>query len=289
MAGTSALVEKIGYLLTGLQGRLGTKARCPSCKSTSAETVDRKYFHSLLECQACRLLFRHPAESASDMADFYHKCYAEPGLTTELPDEQTLAALLASGFAGSGKDFSYHIKVLLALGLKAGDRLLDYGANWGYASWQFLRTGFDVTAFEISKPRAAYGLKLGVKIHTTLEQAGDGFDLIYSCHVLEHVPDPAEVLRKQLEMVRPGGLVVAHTPNGCLSHRTRHSKLFHQTWGRVHPVLLTDEFVSRIAGTNPFLITSDDSPEVVATWDQSTQEMRDTSGDGFFFAIRQQD
>ncbi len=286
MSGTPNLIGKIGYLLAGLTGRLQASAQCPSCQSVTATTVDRKFFHSLKECAKCRLLFRHPAESATGMKAFYQKGYAEPGMTTELPDPTTLKQLIDTGFKDSAKDFSYHLRVLQALGLKQGARLLDYGANWGYMTWQFQKAGVDVTAFEISAPRAAYGQKLGVKIHTSLAEAGADFDMVYSCHVLEHVPDPASVIREQLALVKPGGLVVAHTPNGCRSHQARHRDLFHQTWGRVHPVLLTDEFVARVAGEHPYLVTSDDTPEAVATWNGTTQEIRDTSGTGFFFAIR---
>jgi SAM-dependent methyltransferase len=286
MSRTLNLTGKAGYLLSGLSGRLGAAAQCPSCQSQAAATVDRKFFHSLKECEKCRLLFRYPSESPSGMADFYQESYAEPGLTTELPDTATLERLIETEFKQSSKDFSYHLRVLQALGLQSGSRLLDYGANWGYMTWQFQRAGVDVTAFEISKPRAAYGHQLGVKIHTALEEVGMGFDMVYSCHVLEHVPDPAESLRQQLKLVRPGGLVVAHTPNGSPSHRAKHRDVFHHTWGRVHPVLLTDQFVAHLAGMHPYLITSDDSPESIRTWDQEGQELRDTSGEGFFFAIR---
>jgi SAM-dependent methyltransferase len=282
----SNFIGKSAYLLAGLSGRLRGAAKCPSCGSTKALTVERKFFHSLKECEACRLLFRHPAESATGMEAFYQESYAEPGLTTELPDASTLKQLVETGFKGSPKDFSYHLKVLQAMGLKPGARLLDYGANWGYMSWQFKKAGVDVTAFEISKPRAAFGRELGVTIHTSLDEVVEGFDMVYSCHVLEHVPDPAETLKQQLALVRPGGLVVAHTPNGSQTHRERHAALFHRTWGMVHPVLLTDRFVAHVAGDHPFLITSDDTPEAVSTWDQQSQQLRDTSGTGFFFAIR---
>jgi 2-polyprenyl-3-methyl-5-hydroxy-6-metoxy-1,4-benzoquinol methylase len=286
MSGAINLIKKTGYLLAGLSGRLQSSARCPSCQSEIATTVDRKFFHSLKECERCRLLFRHPAESASGMNAFYQEGYAEPGMTTELPDAATLKHLIDTRFKGSAKDFSYHLKVLQSLGLKPGSRLLDYGANWGYMTWQFQQAGVDVTAFEISGPRAAFGRELGVTIHTSLDDVGSGFDMVYSCHVLEHVPDPAETLKQQLSLVRPGGLVVAHTPNGSGSHRQLHPDVFHHTWGRVHPVLLTDRFVAHAAGDHPFLITSDDAPEAVRTWDQQSQDLRDTSGSGFFFAIR---
>jgi SAM-dependent methyltransferase len=232
------------------------------------------------------MLFRFPTEDSTGMAAFYQNEYVEPGLTTECPGDDELSALMRSGFAGSDKDFSHQIKALSALGLKPGARILDYGASWGYLTWQLKQVGFDAVGFEISEPRAKASARLGVEVHSSLTSLGGGYDMVYSCHVLEHVPDPAASLRDQLALVRPGGLVVAHTPNGCRGFRERHPGLFHQSWGRVHPVLLTDDFVVNVAGERPFLTTSDESVDSLATWDPSTQERRDVSDHGFFFVIR---
>lgn len=248
--------------------------------------VDKKFFHSLLQCGECHLIYRFPTENASGMDAFYQESYAEPGLTTELPDAATLARLLETKFKGSGKDFSYHIAVLGALGLKDGGRILDYGANWGYMTWQFQQAGFDVSAYEISVPRANYGLKLGIDVKTQIQDVGGDFDMVYSCHVLEHVPDPAATIREHLALLKPGGLVVAHTPNGCRSFREKHYSLFHQTWGQVHPVLLTDDFIAHVAGNRPYFVSSNDAPESMSLWDQQSQVRQDVSEPGFIFVIR---
>jgi SAM-dependent methyltransferase len=41
----------------------------------------------------------------------------------------------------------------------------------------------------------------------------DGFDLIYSSNVLEHVHDPSRVFKESLRVVKPGGHIVAIIPN----------------------------------------------------------------------------
>jgi SAM-dependent methyltransferase len=220
------------------------------------------------------------------MSDFYDVGYSEPGLTTELPDEKQLSELLESEFKGTQKDFTYHLSILSALKVPAHGRVLDYGANWGYASWQFARAGFDVKSFEISKPRAAFGKKLRLTIHTDINEVGQGFDVVYSCHVLEHTPNPREVLLKQLSLVKPGGLVAAHTPHGSKGFRLNNYAVFHRVWGKVHPVLVTDGFVQRFAGSLPYIVTSDDRPENLANWDGVSQVKEPTDEAGFFFAIR---
>jgi SAM-dependent methyltransferase len=156
----------------------------------------------------------------------------------------------------------------------------------GYASWQFARAGFDVASFEISKPKAAFGKKLGLTIHSDINKIGEGFDAVYSCHVLDHTPNPREVLLKQLSLVKPGGLVAAHTPNGSKDYRINNYTSFHRSWGQVHPVLLGDGFVRSVAGSLPYIVTSDDRPQKLADWDGVSQVKQPTNEAGFFFAIR---
>lgn len=241
------------YLLSGLRLRRHQALRCPCCSGVDSRVVDRKFFHALHQCAKCGILFRYPNESAADMADIYQLAYAEPSLTTRLPDDSTLTHLLATNFAGSGKDFSYHVQILRSLGLKAGDRLLDFGANWGYATLKFQRAGFVADGFELSRPRAEFGRKLGLEIATVLPEGEAIYDAVYSCHVLEHVPNPLETLKAQLHLVRPGGLVIAHTPNGSAACRAVF-KSFHSVWGQVHPVLLNDEFINRNFGVYPHYV-----------------------------------
>ena len=245
--------QRVAYMLSGLTGRITQHPSCPACGDSGGSTRDRKWFHTLIECQRCLLLYRFPVESPRAMSDFYDVGYSEPGLTTELPDDKQLSELLETGFKGSEKDFTYSSSILSALKVPVNGRILDFGANWGYASWQFARAGFDVKSFEISKPRAAFGTKLGLTIHTDINEVGQGFDAVYSCHVLEHTPNPREVLLKQLSLVKPGGLVAAHTPNGSKGFQLKNYADFHRMWGQSHPVLLSDGFVQSVAGSLRFL------------------------------------
>src|SRR5580700_8398200 len=155
------ILGKVKYMVSGATGRMSRSPRCPSCGSSRSEQIDRKYFHALLLCSECKLLHRFPCENAEDMKAFYEDGYAEPGLTTELPCDAELRVLIDTEFRGSSKDFSYHIEILRALGLTAGSRLLDFGANWGYSTWQFQKAGFAAEGFELSRNRAAFARKLG--------------------------------------------------------------------------------------------------------------------------------
>ena len=274
------------YQLNGVIAYLHQSRTCPACSSSLAKRIDRKGVHGLYECEECILLYRYPREKSDEMEAFYQGRYAEPGLTTDLPTEKELEHLLSSEFSNSSKDFTWHIEILKSLGLKPGMRLLEFGANWGYATWQFKQAGFDVDAYELSRPRASYGRKLGLNIETDIEMIKGPYDFIYSCHVLEHVPNPKETLMQQMAWLKPGGMLVAHTPNGSLQHRLSNKMGFHKSWGLVHPVLLTDKFIQSLFTSESLYVSSDDRPESLHRWEGESREIGHSDGDGLFFAIK---
>jgi 2-polyprenyl-3-methyl-5-hydroxy-6-metoxy-1,4-benzoquinol methylase len=212
--------------------------------------VDRKWIHELHRCGHCALLYRWPYETAEELEQFYQLDYAQSGLTTELPDAQSLDALLDSGFKGSSKDFTRVVGLLDTLSIPRGAEILDFGANWGYGVWQFRRAGYDALGFELSKPRAMFGRKLGVDIVTQWAdvESKAPFDVVFSSHVLEHTPDPASALAQQMDVLKPGGWLIALVPNGSESFRDSSPDVFHRLWGRVHPVMLSDSFFKTVLG-----------------------------------------
>lgn len=245
-------LSKLRYALGALPRRMLQRALCPSCGAADGERIDWKGFHELRECAACQLLFRFPYESSDEQSRFYQSDYAQRGLTTDLPDEATLGRLLQTNFEGTEKDFSRVIRLLRALAIPAGARILDFGANWGYGVHQFNRAGYSAVGFELSRSRASFSSKLGVVVLSGDEELRDRgpFDVVFSSHVLEHTPDPAEVIRRQLDLLVPGGFLIALTPNGSAQYRGASPRAFHLSWGQVHPVLITDRFLSAILPTS---------------------------------------
>ena len=274
------------YFIQGLTRRLTQVKQCPVCGSSKTTAVDRKFFHTLEQCSGCGILFRFPRDSTAELNEFYQHEYSQPGLTTELPSLQELRALIAAGFKESLKDFSKIILLFNAIGLEPGDRVLDYGANWGYGTWQFIKAGFDATGYEVSKARANFGENLGIHIITDVTRIVGPFDVVYSGHVLEHVGDPAIILSQHLEWTRPDGYVLVHTPNGSRARREAQPQGFRRSWGRVHPVLLTDDFVISQFKEHPFFLSSTDDPNDLGKWDRRSQHIGPVDGPGLFFAIR---
>lgn len=231
---------------------------CPSCGGDQYLNVSRKALVTrLVRCEACRLLYRIPRDPDGLMAKHYQHDYVSGGLTTSTPTPEELEILVATDFKNSDKDFSQKIAVLAALGVAQGAQVLDFGASWGYGVHQLIKSGYRATGYEISAPRAAYGReRLSVTVHTSADELEHGYDAIFSSHVIEHFSDPSEALRMARNLLRPGGVFVAFTPNGSLRQIPDNVRAFEHHWGRLHPVHLDEEYLlGRLSGV-PCLMTS---------------------------------
>src|ERR1700733_2767930 len=158
-------VSKAWYFLSSAaQWVCLSEFRCTNCGSDQYVTVDRKLLvTSLRRCVSCHLMYRVPTDDLATNFRFYQRAYKQ-GFTTELPSKDVLEALLAIKFAGTEKCYEHYITILRQLGLYKGARLFDYGCSWGYGSWQLAKAGYEVLAYEVSRPRARYAEeKLGVE------------------------------------------------------------------------------------------------------------------------------
>lgn len=231
---------------------------------------------ALHRCQGCQLLFRVPTTSAKEDASFYQQEYAE-GFTTDCPSSIILDQYLCKQFVGTEKDYTDYINIISAAGGRHGDRLFDFGCSWGYGSWQLAQKGFSVESYEISKPRAHYArTKLGVHVHSSLSDVCGLFDIFFSAHVLEHIPSVQKAIRFAMNILKPGGLFVAFTPNGSTAYRQTHNLLWNKLWGQVHPNFLDDQFYRATFANQSHMVASDPYPiDKISQW--STGQLSDNA------------
>lgn len=241
-------LAKLNYFLTAVKLSLSAdRKKCPCCSIVSDVIVDRKYgVTTLRRCRKCSLQYRTPITTPEENKQFYQHEYKQ-GTTTDCPSSSELKVLMERKFANTERDYAAYIKLMQSLGIPKGARILDYGCSWGYGSWQLRNAGFEVTAFEISEPRAAYAReKLGVKVYSRWEDITEkNFDLFFSAHVLEHVPSPLTTFQYARDKLKDGGLFMAFTPNGSVPHRERDSVAWSRLWGLVHPNFLDSEFYQK--------------------------------------------
>jgi len=196
----------------------GQPRTCPYCDNAASELVGReKLILALRRCTGCGLLFRTPKDEPAAARKYYETRYntaATPA--TDLPTMEVLAAAKASKFKGSRWDFTEKVDFVKGFG---GKTLLEFGCSWGYTLAQFREAGYDVTGFEYSRPRASFGREhLGLDIleeYAQIDAVPDNsFDVIFTNHVLEHLPDLKVAFRLFARLLAPGGTLVIVVPNG---------------------------------------------------------------------------
>ena len=176
--------------------------------------------------------------------------------------------VLTTDFKATEKNYSVYIEVLAAAGARPGMRPLDFGCSWGYGSWQLMKAGFDVSSFEISSRRCKFAReRLKIDAYDELERIEGDFDVIFSSHVLEHVPAVGPTISRLWSMLREGGKLIAFTPNGSLQYRMEHRRPWHLCWGMVHPNMLDEVFYERVFRSVPFILASSPFPlDLIRTW-----------------------
>lgn len=171
-------------------------------------------------CGSCGLIYRWPVETEARARNFYRQNYADEsdgGRKIRLPEIEELEKLRATRFAGSGLDQSEKIRIAAA-GLPRAARVLDYGASWGYAVFQFKQMGFRAEGFELSEERAEFGRRnLGVEISTDsetfLERNRGSFDLVYVHHAMEHFARLRKATEDLKNLLKPDGRLFIAVPN----------------------------------------------------------------------------
>lgn len=102
----------------------------------------------------------------------------------------------------------------------AGKRVLDAGCGEGYGTAMLAGAAAHVVGLDraeaVSVARARHrapNLEYRVYDLERLAALGERFDVVVSCQVIEHLPDPVGFLRGLAACVAPGGTLIVTTPN----------------------------------------------------------------------------
>ncbi len=255
-------MSKVNFLFRIIKAYIKRQDKgCPYCGYSYTNFVDRKKIVlQLRKCPICNLMFRWPKDTIGFSKEFYQSKYRQKGLTTDLPEPEILDRLKKTNFRRTEKDFSEKIAILKELA--PSGKVLDFGCSWGYGTYQLQIAGYDATGFEISKPRAEFGQNhLGVNIideYSDLDKIHASFDIIFSSHVLEHLPSLVEVFERFSALLKPKGILLLFVPNCDGENARKHG------WGHLvhekHPLALDRLFFETVLTKHGFSIKSFSDP-----------------------------
>lgn len=162
----------------------------------------------LLRCAACGQLVSQCSESA------YHAALAKWDTAAgTLPDARSTRRHASVS--------RRRLATLMAmLGRRESPaRLLDVGCSSGALLRVAREMGFDPEGVEISPEASDAARRAGFRVHTGLLEdasyADATFDAITLVELLEHLREPRALLAECRRILRPGGVMMATTPNGA--------------------------------------------------------------------------
>lgn len=192
------------------------KERCALCSSSRFKTIrtelrDGNTKYKVSRCANCDHIQLLPRPTDVESKEFYDQNLQDKGRGKKIDPEELRV--------NSRYDTERHVCLIEKLCPSKDCRVLDIGTGYGFFLAELSRRGFTrVMGIEISEERRAMARRLcsapviDYDINDPKEDIGR-FEIITLFHVLEHVAEPSDFLRRTGELLSPGGVLVAEVPN----------------------------------------------------------------------------
>ena len=110
-------------------------------------------------------------------------------------------------------NYNAFLAALVAVELKPGDDILDFGAGIGTFALQFAAAGHRVVCVEPDPGLRTRLSAAGMRSHAALDAiAPNSLDVVYAIDVLEHIEDDLGTLRQLRDRLKPGGKLLVYVP-----------------------------------------------------------------------------
>jgi 2-polyprenyl-3-methyl-5-hydroxy-6-metoxy-1,4-benzoquinol methylase len=160
----------------------------------------------IVRCTGCDLLITNPRPTLDALSQFYKSA-------DYLPHQERMFGL-RSALYQFARRFTMSWKRQLAHTYWGTGRLLDYGCGTGIFLSAMLQEGWNVEGLETdSVARSSAEHAIGKPLHSDPATLTGPFDLVTLWHVLEHLPQPDEVLKALLSKLAATGRIFIALPN----------------------------------------------------------------------------
>ena len=192
-------------------------SRCPVCDSSQVDPLFTAKDHSvsqqqfvIWQCRECQLRFTQDAPDEESIGTYYQS-------EDYISHSNTKKGLVNSLYQ-SVRKFTLDQKASLIISqTKPKGSILDLGAGTGAFLHTMKGKGWEVKGIEPdegARKQAASLYHLDLEETSTLEQLErNSYDAITLWHVLEHVHNLHEYIRRLKELLRPGGKIFIAVPN----------------------------------------------------------------------------
>ncbi len=180
--------------------------KCPLCGTDKHIYVCEKNISgnafTIVKCSECNFYYTNPEPSQEELLDFYNSQYLELHENVWHDYEDSL---------------NHHIRSILK---NYGSKLnLDIGSAQGRFVWMVKSTGIESFGVEPNKESCQEAFKkYGVKLYNStalgfLQNSQQEYDSITILNVLEHLPDPNEIIKLSRKSLIDNGKLLIVVPN----------------------------------------------------------------------------
>jgi 2-polyprenyl-3-methyl-5-hydroxy-6-metoxy-1,4-benzoquinol methylase len=191
-------------------------------------------------CRNCRFIFQAPIPDEATIASFYpdsYEIYAETKRSKTkrlqlayLKNHKNYKHLKPSFFPSLLSKMSPALGRTNAPMFRGKGRLLDFGCGNGSFMKKMIAFGWSAQGIEFSSVGVGVCHEQGLNVHhgnlLSAPFPDNSFDLITMRHVIEHVPNPSETLKKAAALLDRGGFLFVETPNSQALGRS----IFNSGW-----------------------------------------------------------
>ena len=173
--------------------------------------VAAREHHDIIECEACGFKHALPLPGAAELERAYREDYyasEKPTFLIHAGEDQAWAGLAQCD----------RLEIFEQLLPPDRRRLLDIGCGPGFFLQTAMRRGWLAHGIEPSRQAAAHARELGAIVtegffNTESAPSLGRFDVVHLNNVLEHIPDPANLIVLARGLLEPGGIICVNVPN----------------------------------------------------------------------------
>ena len=210
------------------------KKSCLLCNYNKFETISSKIrdsnSHKIIKCKKCSHVQIFPVPTINEDKEFYDKNLQDKNIN--------YFGGIKEHRKKSLEDTVRRIN-MIKKHVKKSDKILEIGSGHGFFIEALDQEGYNITGIEISKEKRRLAKKitkakiLDVDINQEIPNL-EKFNVIILFHVLEHIINPIEFLKKLKTMLSKNGKIIIEVPNSDdlqLGHNQKYTEFY---WQRAH-------------------------------------------------------
>lgn len=208
----AALLNHLPFASYPYRGEARPCNLCGHGEATLVCRYDRRMKRlTTVRCDGCSLLRTDPMPTEAELGAYYASAYRGD---YQLARRRTPPRL---HLKRSRRESEARMALLAPL-LRPASRILDFGSGSGEFLDLATKAGHAATGIEPGRDfaryaREAYGAHVHTAPWTEIDLPWGGFDLITARHVLEHLRNPVEALRRMAGWLAADGIIHVEVPN----------------------------------------------------------------------------